>query len=292
MFTNVGGNRCNSRCRLPWPPMCPLSAMEDGLHAGRSGRPWRERILDVRWAGLVCIQMPGACVRLGMAHAHPSLTLDGPPGTNQPGADQPGADPSATLLARVALGDRAAFEQLYQSTKAQLYGVVLRVVHDRAQAEDVLQEVYVNVWRGAHTYQAQRSPGTAWMVSVARYRAIDHARRVASAPSTVSSFMGGLDGDVQDALDTVASDDAGPQDQQDLAQQARALAHCMRQLTAPQRQAVALAYLDGMTHAQAATHLQQPLGTIKSWVRRGLQSLQRCMGLPSDGDASNTASGC
>jgi RNA polymerase sigma factor (sigma-70 family) len=198
-------------------------------------------------------------------------------------------DPTAALLARVALGDRAAFEQLYQNTKSQLFSVVLRVVRDRSQAEDVLQEVYVNIWRGAHTFQSQRSPGTAWLVSVARYRAIDHARRSATTPTAVSSFMGSLDSDVQDALDTVASEDAGPEDQQDLAQQARALADCMRHLSAPQRQAVALAYLDGMTHAEAATHLQQPLGTIKSWVRRGLQSLQRCMGLDSPTDAKADA---
>jgi RNA polymerase sigma factor (sigma-70 family) len=198
-------------------------------------------------------------------------------------------DPTAALLARVALGDRAAFELLYQNTKSQLFSVVLRVVRDRSQAEDVLQEVYVNIWRGAHTFQSQRSPGTAWLVSVARYRAIDHARRSATTPTAVSSFMGSLDNDVQDALDTVASEDAGPEDQQDLAQQARALADCMRHLSAPQRQAVALAYLDGMTHAEAATHLQQPLGTIKSWVRRGLQSLQRCMGLDSPTDAKADA---
>jgi RNA polymerase sigma factor (sigma-70 family) len=214
-----------------------------------------------------------------MAPLHPLSELDA----------NPTDDPTAALLARIALGDRAAFAQLYQSTKSQLFSVVLRVVHDRNQAEDVLQQVYVNIWRGAHTYQAPRSPGTAWLVSVARYRAIDHARRHASMPTTVSSFMGGLDGDVQDALDTVASEDPGPQDQQDLAQQARALADCMRHLSAPQRQAVALAYLDGMTHAQAATHLQQPLGTIKSWVRRGLQSLQRCMGLHSNTDTSDAA---
>jgi RNA polymerase sigma factor (sigma-70 family) len=216
-----------------------------------------------------------------MAPVHPLSELDADSAT----------DRTAALLARVALGDRAAFAQLYQSTKSQLFSVVLRVVHDRNQAEDVLQEVYVNVWRGAHTYQSHRSPGTAWLVSVARYRAIDHARRSASMPTTVSSFMGGLDGDVQDALDTVASDDAGPQDRQDLAQQARALADCMRHLTAPQRQAVALAYMDGMTHAQAATHLQQPLGTIKSWVRRGLQSLQRCMGLDTTTSTSEATGG-
>jgi RNA polymerase sigma factor (sigma-70 family) len=207
-----------------------------------------------------------------MALLHPLPELDATPND----------DPTAALLARVALGDRAAFAQLYQNTKSQLFSVVLRVVHDRNQAEDVLQEVYVNIWRGAHTFQSQRSPGTAWLVSVARYRAIDHARRGASMPTTVSGFTSGLDGDIQDALDTVASEEAGPQDQQDLAQQARALADCMRHLSAPQRQAVALAYLDGMTHAQAATHLQQPLGTIKSWVRRGLQSLQRCMGIDTN----------
>src|SRR5574341_918041 len=93
----------------------------------------------------------------------------------------------AALLARVALGERAAFATLYQRTSAHLLGVVLRINRDRAQAEDVLQEVYVNVWRAAQSFDAGLSQPLTWLTSIARNRAIDSLRRRQTEPDTVSA---------------------------------------------------------------------------------------------------------
>ncbi len=181
------------------------------------------------------------------------------------------------LLARIALGDRAAFAGLYEAVKSTLFGVILRISRDRALAEDILQEVFVNIWRGAHRYDPQRSHPMAWLVSVARYRAIDHARmRELPFVDTRSSRPDG-DGDF-DLLDTIPSDLPGPAESHERADEARQLAHCMKALGAEQRQALSLAYFQGYSHTEVASHLAQPLGSVKSWVRRGLMALQRCMG--------------
>ncbi len=190
----------------------------------------------------------------------------------------------AGLLARVALGDRNAFASLYEATKSTLFAVVMRVAGDRAQAEDVLQDVYVNVWRGARTYDAARNNPMAWLVSVARYRAIDHARQRQHAVITVSAFRSTGHGDGGDddmnVLDTMPSALPGPAELHEQANDAQTLIRCMKALTPEQRQAISLAYYQGCSHSEIASHLAEPLGSVKSWVRRGLMALQRCMGVP------------
>lgn len=202
----------------------------------------------------------------------------------------------AALLARIALGERAAFEALYRATSGPLFGVVLRVNSDRGQAEEVLQEVYVNIWRAAAGYQAQQSQPLTWLTSIARNRAIDSLRRRASEPATVSRYSGlgdGEDGEEQDLLEKLPADQAGPLDLLEQATRAHALQRCMQGLTAEQRSSLALAYYQGFSHAEVAEHLAQPLGTVKSWVRRGLQSLKLCLdraaGLLGTGAAGESA---
>ena len=165
----------------------------------------------------------------------------------------------AQLLARAGLGDRAAFATLYERTSAHLFAVVLRINRDRAQAEDILQEVYVNVWRSAQSFDAAQSQPLTWLTSVARNRAIDSLRRAQSQPQIQAAPTSG-----GDELLSRASE-------------ARALTHCMEGLSAPQRQSVALAFFDGLSHAEVADQLQQPLGTVKSWVRRALMALKGCL---------------
>jgi len=97
----------------------------------------------------------------------------------------------ADLLSRVALGDRAAFDRLYRDTSPHLLGVILRIQRDRAQAEDVLQEVYVNVWRSAQSFNPALSQARTWLNSVARNRAIDSLRRRQAEPQTLSRFQAG-----------------------------------------------------------------------------------------------------
>ena len=181
------------------------------------------------------------------------------------------------LLGRAGLGDRAAFATLYEQTSPHLLGVVLRIQRDRAQAEDILQEVYVNVWRAAQSFDAAQSQPLTWLSSIARNRAIDSLRRTQTQPqfrSTISSTT--LDEET-DVYDTVASDAPGPLDLLSRASDARALSSCMQGLSAQQRQSVALAFFDGLSHAEVAEQMRQPLGTVKSWVRRALMSVKGCL---------------
>ena len=180
------------------------------------------------------------------------------------------------LLARAGLGDRAAFAALYEQTSSHLLGVVLRIHRDRAHAEDILQEVYVNVWRAAQSFDAAQSQPLTWLTSIARNRAIDSLRRTSTQPRLQAHFLTSDQEDL-DVYDTVASDAPGPLDLLSRASDARALAGCMAGLSAQQRQSVALAFFDGLSHAEVADSMRQPLGTVKSWVRRALLSLKGCL---------------
>ncbi len=183
------------------------------------------------------------------------------------------------LLARSAVGDRAAFATLYERTSSHLFAVVLRIHRDPAQAEDILQEVYVSVWRAASGFDAAQSQPLTWLTSIARNRAIDSLRRMQTQPRMRSAGPSGegCDGEDEDVYDSVADDSPGPLDLLSRAAEARSLAACIDKLSATQRQSVALAFFQGWSHAEIAAHLRQPLGTIKSWVRRSLAALKSCL---------------
>jgi RNA polymerase sigma factor (sigma-70 family) len=185
----------------------------------------------------------------------------------------------AEVLSRVALGDRAAFGTLYKATSAHLFGVILRINPDRAQAEDLLQDIFVNIWRAASGYEAARAQPMTWLTSIARNRAIDSLRRRKTEVSTVSHHAAtDDDGDDSDLLAQQASTAAGPLDLLVQAAEAQAVVHCVQALSAEQQQCVALAYYQGLSHAEVAQHLAQPLGTVKSWMRRALIALKDCLG--------------
>lgn len=194
----------------------------------------------------------------------------------------------ARLLSRTGLGDRAAFATLYERTSAHLFAVVLRINRDRSQAEDVLQEVYVNVWRAANSFDAAQSQPLTWLTSIARNRAIDGLRRAQTQPQFQPTPTS--DDEDSDVYDKLADPAAGPLEMLSQASDARALSHCMEGLSAQQRQSVALAFYDGLTHAEVASHLGQPLGTVKSWVRRALSTLKGCLDQASARDARDTES--
>jgi RNA polymerase sigma factor (sigma-70 family) len=184
------------------------------------------------------------------------------------------------LLGRAGLGDRAAFATLYERTSSHLFAVVLRINRDRSQAEDILQEVYVNVWRAAQSFDAAQSQPLTWLTSIARNRAIDSLRRIQTQPKMQSlSGAAGIAAEAEDenVYDTVADASPGPLDLLSRASEARALDQCMEQLSALQRQSVALAFFHGLSHAEVAAQLRQPLGTVKSWVRRALMTLKSCL---------------
>jgi RNA polymerase sigma-70 factor (ECF subfamily) len=182
----------------------------------------------------------------------------------------------SSLLARSGLGDRAAFAQLYERSSGHLFAVVLRIQRDRAQAEDLLQEIYVSVWKAAASFDAARSQPLTWLTHIARNRAIDSLRRAKAQPRLESTTRG--DGDERpDATDMTADEGPGPLELLNRASHARELSHCLESLSPPQRQSVALAFFDGLSHAEVAEHLKEPLGTVKSWVRRALQTLKGCL---------------
>jgi RNA polymerase sigma factor (sigma-70 family) len=191
------------------------------------------------------------------------------------------------LLARAGLGDRAAFATLYERTSAHLLGVVMRIQRDRALAEDILQEVFVNVWRAAQSFDAAQSQPLTWLTSVARNRAIDSLRRAQSQPRLKTNVIT-QDDEETDVYDTVADEAPGPLDLLSRASDARVLGQCMQALSAQQRQSVALAFFDGLSHAEVADSMRQPLGTVKSWVRRALMSLKSCLESAVQRDAERT----
>jgi len=176
----------------------------------------------------------------------------------------------AMLLSRVALGDQRSFEELYRQTASHLYGVALRIVRDRSIAEEILQEAYVNVWHHAGTYNASRSQPLTWLMSIVRNRALDDIRR--REVPTASLTRDDDDGDADFPAD-------GPTAVEMLvaAADARQVRDCVDTLDAATRQAVALAFFHGLSHGELAAHLREPLGTVKSWIRRGLDKLRRCL---------------
>ncbi len=187
----------------------------------------------------------------------------------------------AQLLARAGLGDRRAFAELYDKTSGYLFGVVLRIQRDHAVAEELLQEIYVALWKSAAGFDAARSQPLTWLTHIARNRAIDSLRRAEAQPQTVALPGGGDDDDADDAnrraLEALPDEAAGPFDLLRQASDARQLGQCMEHLSAAQRQSVALAFYDGLSHAEVAERLRQPLGTVKSWVRRALLALRSCL---------------
>ena len=193
----------------------------------------------------------------------------------------------SSLLARAGLGDRAAFATLYERTSAHLLGVVMRIQRDRALAEDILQEVFVNVWRAARSFDAAQSQPLTWLTSVARNRTIDSLRRAHVQPQ-LKTTVSINDDEETDVYDTVADDAPGPLDLLSRASEARALAMCMDVLSPQQRQSVALAFFDGLSHAEVAESMREPLGTVKSWVRRALMSLKNCLEAAVQRDAERT----
>ena len=174
----------------------------------------------------------------------------------------------ADLLSRCALGDRNAFERLYHATSAQLYGLVLRIVRDQDAASDVLQEGFVKIWHHAAEFDPGKAKAMTWMGTIMRNQAIDLIRRSASRPRL---------NDPVEELHWLADEADGPQEQVDQARQDDKLHTCLEQLQGDQRKAMILAYFHGLTHEELADHMQKPLGTIKSWLRRGLLRLKKCL---------------
>lgn len=171
------------------------------------------------------------------------------------------------LLGRCALQDQQALAQLYAAVSARVLGLLLRMLKNRAVAEEALQDVMVRVWQRSDQYAAYRGRALTWILSIARYRAIDLLR--------AQRMQVTLDEVPEEAL---ADPDAEEFSQAVSSQRSRrALDDCLQRLTPEQQRCLSLAYVDGYSQDEIATVIESPLGTVKSWVRRGLASLKRCM---------------
>lgn len=175
------------------------------------------------------------------------------------------------LIDRIARRDEPALKALYDRTSSKLYGLSLRVVRKHEWAEDALQETFLQIWRNAPDYRASLSPPMAWLGLIVRSRSLDLLRRR-------SAERGHLTQEIDEVMaDTLAGDSPNPMDTSLASQQAWALHQCLGKLENKQREVVSLAYLRDLSHSELAEQLKLPLGTVKTWIRRGLDQLRSCM---------------
>jgi len=183
----------------------------------------------------------------------------------------PDADGARQRLveALVATGgeDRSAFRTLYRLTSAKLFGVCLRICGDRQAAEDVLSEVYLTIWKRAGAFEPGRASPISWLATIARNRAIDWRRSSGRTPPARVEEIADLADDRISAEDSMLAEE-----------RASRLHLCLDQLEQRQRDAIRTAFFDGLTYAELAARDAVPLGTMKSWVRRGLLRLKDCLG--------------
>ncbi|MBH0207518.1 MAG: sigma-70 family RNA polymerase sigma factor [Nitrospira sp.] len=172
------------------------------------------------------------------------------------------------LIAQTAQGDQAALATFYDRTSSQVFGLVYKILNNREAAEEVTLDVYTQVWRQAHTYDATRGRPGAWLMTLARTRAIDRFRAGAAEYGRMESL---------DAADLFASDGDTPEQDVESQERRRYVQQALATLTAEQRQAVALAYFYGMSQSEIAEKLDLPLGTVKTRIRLGMIKLREAL---------------
>lgn len=171
----------------------------------------------------------------------------------------------ADLIARCALRDRGAFRQLYTRTSAKLFGVALRILRDRAETEEAIQEIYVKIWQKADRYVAGQYSPISWLVAVARNHALDRVR-----------VRRPISEDIDAALD-IADLGPSPERQVEAAEDSARIANCLGTLEPDRAEAVRGAYLDGFSYEELAQRHAVPLNTMRTWLRRSLMKLKECL---------------
>ncbi len=176
-------------------------------------------------------------------------------------------DPLEELLLAAGRGDRDAFARLYNLSASRLLAISMRILRQREPAEEVLQEAYITIWKKASQYHPDRGRPLSWMGTIVRHRAIDQLRSQNREPRSQASLddliEGGLGADIATEAPFDRIDDG--------------LRGCLEKLQSKQQKAIVLAYYYGHTHQELASSLDTPLGTVKSWVRRGLLQLKECL---------------
>lgn len=174
----------------------------------------------------------------------------------------------AAALGRIPDGDRAALQTVYRLTSAKLFGVALRILNERSEAEDVLQEVFVTVWRKAADFDPHRGSPMTWLIAIARNRSIDRLRATRQ-----SRRMEPMDQAAEVADDSAIAADNALESAQDHAR----LHGCLEGLETRERNALRGAFFEGNTYEDLAARMSVPLGTMKSWIRRAMIKLKSCL---------------
>ena len=175
------------------------------------------------------------------------------------------ADHISDLISRTGLGDRAAFRALYAATSAKLFGICLRVLKNKADAEDVLQESYVKIWHNAARYQVSGYSPMTWLITIARNQSIDRLR----ARKPYAAELG--------EAEEVADLGATPEQAVLQGGEAERLRLCLEKLSPGRAEAVKAAYMEGYSYQELADRLNQPINTVRTWLRRSLISLKECL---------------
>jgi len=174
----------------------------------------------------------------------------------------------AELLQKTAMGDQLAFKKLYEQTSPKLMSVCMRLMKTEALAEDVLQEGFIKIWDKADTYTPGKGKAITWMSTVVRNKCLDKLRSLKTKPAETDFEYEGLE---------FASADLEPDDLENMSQDMQGLMVCLNRLKPDQRECILLSYYYGHTHQELAHKLNKPLGTIKAWIRRGLEDLRPCI---------------
>lgn len=190
-------------------------------------------------------------------------------GDSHPGSPADAGPDLAALLQRSARGDRAAFAELYDATAARVHGLALRVVRDPAQAEEVTQEAFLEIWRTASRYDADRGSAVSWLLTITHRKAVDRVRSAEAASRRESTYHHRNAAIPHDATADAAT----------ASLEARRVRTALGALTDVQREAIELAYFGGYTHTEVAGLLDLPVGTAKTRIRDGLIRLRDTIGV-------------
>lgn len=185
--------------------------------------------------------------------------------------DDGSVDHIGDLLVRIAGGDQAAFARLYDTLSARVFGLILRVVVDRSQSEEVLQEVFLELWQSASRFAPNKGQGRSWVLTIAHRRAVDRVR----------SSQSSADRDVRAGFRDLGVPHDGVAEEAQLRIEGRKVANAVSELPAPQRDVIALAYYGGYSQSEIAALVGAPLGTVKTRMRDGLSRLRTAMGVVS-----------